>query len=133
MDCPRDLVEMQEVVGGNDVTFLRCDTCGGVWVDGADLTRLLLHHSLPGLESMGGKANLDELAERCPKDQVDLIVIEGGDKGDPLAYALCEACGGIWLDLQVAEGADANEITADIVDFFHDFRPAVGSARLGRP
>jgi Zn-finger nucleic acid-binding protein len=132
MDCPRDLVEMKEIVGKNDVTFQLCDTCGGVWIDGADLTRLLLHHSLPGLDSMGGRANVDELTDRCPKDQVDLIVIEGGDKGDPLAYDLCEACGGIWLDLQAAEGADADEITADIVDFFHDFRPAIGSARLGR-
>ncbi len=132
MDCPRDLVEMREIVGTGETTLCLCDTCGGVWVDGAELTRLLLRRNLPGLESMGGKANLDELADRCPKDQVDLIVIEGGDKADPHAYALCEACGGLWLDLQVAEDADAAEVEDDVIDFFHDFN-AGAAARRGRP
>ncbi len=133
MDCPRDLVEMKDVVGRDETTLSTCESCGGVWLDSADLNRLLLHNNLPGLESMGGKANLDELAERCPKDQVDLIVIEGGEKSDSLAYAYCEACGGIWLDLQVAEGADAETIEAGIVEFFKRFRRGGGATRSVRP
>src|SRR3954467_14034402 len=110
MDCPRDAIEMKEIVGKDETTISNCQTCGGVWIDSADLNRLLLHNNLPGLESMGGKANLDELGERCPKDQVDLVVIEGGEKGQHQRYAYCEACGGIWLDIEVPEESDADAI-----------------------
>jgi len=133
MDCPRDLVEMKDVTGTDDTTLSYCETCGGVWIDGADLNRLLLHNNLPGLESMGGKANLDELAERCQKDQVDLVVIEGGEKSHPLTYAFCEACGGIWLDIEVPEEADADAVESEIVDFFKSFRRSTGPARSARP
>jgi Zn-finger nucleic acid-binding protein len=124
---------MKDVVGKDDTTLANCETCGSVWIDGAELNRLLLHNNLPGLESMGGKANLDELGERCPKDQVDLVIIEGGEKSNPLAYSYCEACGGIWLDIEVAEDADAEQIERDIVAFFKDFRRATGPARSVRP
>lgn len=133
MDCPRDLVEIKEIVGADDTTLSFCETCGGVWIDGADLNRLLLHNNLPGLESMGGKANLDELWDRCPKDQVDLVVIEGGEKGHSQQYAFCEACGGIWLDIEVPEGSDAEAIEAEIVDFFKGFRRPAGAAHSARP
>ena len=130
MDCPRDSVEMKEVVGPDDAAISCCDTCGGVWMDSADLNRLLLHNNLPGLESMGGKANMDELADRCPKDQVDLVVIEGGDKGHQQRYAYCEACGGIWLDIEVPEDSAADGIESDIVEFFKKFRRTNGQARV---
>jgi Zn-finger nucleic acid-binding protein len=133
MDCPRDPNEMKELVGKDDATVSFCETCGGVWMDSADLNRLLLHNNLPGLESMGGKPNPDELAERCPKDQVDLMVIEGGEKGHQLRYAYCEACGGIWLDLEVPEDADADGIEQEIVEFFKNFRRSPGAARTARP
>ncbi len=133
MDCPRDLVEMKDYVGADETTLSGCETCGSVWIDSADLNRLLLHNNLPGLESMGGKANLDELSERCPKDQVDLVVIEGGDKGHNQRYAYCEACGGIWLDIEVPEDADAEGIEAEVVAFFKKFRRVIGPARTARP
>ncbi len=127
MDCPRDLTEMRDVVGHDESTLSVCDSCGGVWMDGADLNRLLLHNDLPGLESMGGKANLDELSDRCPKDQVDLIIIEGGEKSDPKVYACCEACGGIWLPLEAPEEADAELVEELVVGFFREFRrPGAG-------
>jgi Zn-finger nucleic acid-binding protein len=132
MECPRDLVEMKEITANDDTTLAVCETCGSVWIDGADLNRLLLHNNLSGLESMGGKANMDELTERCPKDQVDLIIIEGGEKGHPKHYAYCEACGGIWLDeLQVPEDADAEAVEAEIVELFRQFRRS--AARTARP
>jgi Zn-finger nucleic acid-binding protein len=120
-------------VGKDDASLSNCETCGGVWIDGADLNRLLLHNNLPGLESMGGKANLDELAERCPKDAVDLVVIEGGEKGHHERYAYCEACGGIWLDIEAPEGADADALEEEIVEFFKLFRGNAGPARVARP
>jgi Zn-finger nucleic acid-binding protein len=126
------MVEMKDVVGKDDTTLSNCETCGSVWIDGAELNRLLLHNNLPGLESMGGKANLDELGERCPKDQVDLVIIEGGEKSKPLAYSFCEACGGIWLDIEVPEGADAEQIEEEIVTFFKDFRRAAVPSRSVR-
>lgn len=131
MDCPRDMVEMKDIVGRDDTTLSTCDSCGGVWVDSAELNRMLLHNNLSTLESMAGKANVDELAERCPKDQVDLLVIEGGDKSEPLSYAICEACGGIWLDLQAPEGANAEALEALVVGFFKKFKR--GQARSVRP
>ena len=124
---------MKEIVGKDETTLQVCDTCGGVWLDSADLNRLLLHNNLPGLESMGGKANLDELADRCPKDSVDLIIIEGGDKGHLESYAYCEACSSIWLELDAPEGSDAEAVEKQIVDFFKLFRRPAVSTRSARP
>lgn len=133
MECPRDLVDMRELVGPDETMLSVCDTCGGVWIDSAELNRLLLHNDLQGLESMGGKVNLDDLSERCPKDQVDLVVIEGGEKSDPLRYAYCEVCGGIWLDIEVEEDAEIQAIEREIISFFQRFRTSPGSMRSARP
>lgn len=133
MSCPRDLAEMKELHGGGDAVYWLSEE-GGVWLDGVDLNRLLLHAGLPGLESMGGKPNLDELADRCPKDDVDLIVIEGGEKGHPESYAYCEVCGGIWLELDLPADAEPPRIEAAIVEFFQHFRSRpTGVSRSVRP
>lgn len=130
MSCPRDLGEMKELQGRDESVVYLSDE-GGVWQDGVDVNRLLLHGGLPGLESMGGKPNLDALGDRCPKDDVDLIVVEGGDKGEPLEYSYCEVCGGLWLELGLDPDAEIAEIEEATVDFFRDFRstPGVRSAR----
>lgn len=130
MECPRDAVDMKELVCRDDTQLQLCETCGGVWIDGGDLNRVLLHNNLPGLDSMGGKADLDQLTDRCPKDQVDLILIEGGDKSDPHSYLYCEACAGFWLELDVDADADGEAVEAEIVAFFKGFRPP--GARVGR-
>jgi len=131
MECPRDMVEMKEITGRDDSALQLCETCGGVWIEGADLKGLLLHHNLPGLESMGGRANPDELADRCPRDQVDFLVIDSPDKGR-LGYSFCEACGAIWLDLEMPEDADVGEVETAIVERFRQFR-ATASPRPARP
>ena len=132
MDCPRDSVELKELVCRDDTLLMLCETCGGVWLDGSDLNRLLLHNNLPGLESMSGKVDMDALTDRCPKCQVDLIVIEGGDKSHPQSYACCESCGGLWFELDVAPDADSAEVEAAIVDFFKDFRRGNVASRTAR-
>lgn len=131
MTFPRELADMKELHGDGDTVYWLSDE-GGVWLDAADLNRLLLQNGLVGLDSMGGKPNLDELTERCPTDDVDMILIEGGEKGDPLSYSYCEVCGGIWLDLNLDPESSVEEIPPAIVEFFQRFhRPAL--ARSIRP
>ncbi len=124
MDCPRCSVEVTEIVD-EDRNLHRCGTCGGLWVDVAELNRLLLHANLPALSALGGYVNPDEIAGMCPACNVDLVAVEGGDKRS-LHYDTCESCGGIWV-----EGPDADEIpetlghaaaVKEIVEFYRKFR-----------
>jgi Zn-finger nucleic acid-binding protein len=123
MDCPRDNVEMAELTDGEDRVFCRCDECGGLWLDVADLNRILLHAGLPTLEAMGGRANPDEEAGECPTDMVDLLAVQSLHKRNPLTYETCESCGGIWLESGdfPTEGETAAQLTEGIVDFFREF------------
>ncbi len=125
MDCPRCTVEMTEIPG-DDGSMHRCSDCGGLWVDVADLNRILLHANLPALSGIGGFVNPDEMAGQCPACHVDLVVVEGGEKR-ALHYDTCESCGGIWLegpddDVEVPETMDWKGATADIVGFYKAFR-----------
>lgn len=124
MDCPRCTVEMAEVPG-DDSTMHRCGDCGGLWVDVADLNRFLLHANLPALSGIGGQVNPDEMAGQCPACNVDLVVVEGGEKR-ALHYDTCESCGGIWLegpddDEEVPESMDWKTAQASIVGFYKRF------------
>ena len=123
MDCPRDNVEMVELTEGGERLLFRCGECGGLWLDVADLNRILLHAGLPTLEAMGGRANPDEDAGECPVDNVALLAIESQHKRNPLRYETCESCGGIWLESADfdTEGETAKELTKGIVDFFRQF------------
>ena len=124
MDCPRCSVEMTEIAH-EDSTLQRCGQCGGLWIDSADLNRVLLHANLPALSAVGGFLDPDEIAGMCPACNVDLVAVEGGEKRS-LHYDTCESCGGIWL-----EGPDTDEIPEtidraaaekEIVAFYRRFR-----------
>jgi Zn-finger nucleic acid-binding protein len=124
MDCPRCTVEMAEIPG-DDSTLHRCGDCGGLWVDVADLNRFLLHANLPALSGIAGHVNPDEIAGQCPACNVDLVVVEGGEKR-ALHYDTCESCGGIWLegpddDVEVPESVDWKAARAEIVGFYKRF------------
>ena len=124
MDCPRDTVEMVELTEGGDRVLFRCGECGGLWLDVADLNRILLHAGLPTLEGMGGRANPDSDTGECPVDKnVALLAIESQHKRNPLVYETCESCGGIWIESADfdAEGESAKEMIAGIVEFFREF------------
>src|SRR5437763_337864 len=97
MDCPRDNTEMSELTDGEERVLFRCAECGGLWLDVADLNRILLHAGLPTLEAMGGRANPESDAGECPVDNVALLAVESAHKRNPLVYETCESCGGIWL------------------------------------
>jgi Zn-finger nucleic acid-binding protein len=123
MDCPRDNTEMSELTDGEERVLFRCAECGGLWLEAADLNRILLHAGLPTLEAMGGRANPDEDAGECPVDTVALLAVESQHKRNPLIYETCESCGGIWLESAdfAEEGDSAEELTKGIVDFYRDF------------
>ncbi|MFL5391185.1 MAG: zf-TFIIB domain-containing protein, partial [Myxococcales bacterium] len=80
MDCPRDNVEMTELTEGEERILFHCGECGGLWLDAADLNRILLHAGLQTLEGMGGRANPDTDAGLCPVDEVGLLAIESHHK-----------------------------------------------------
>jgi Zn-finger nucleic acid-binding protein len=124
MDCPRCSVEMTEIAS-DDNTLQRCSSCGGMWIDVADLNRVLLHANLPVLSAVGGFVNPDEIAGMCPTCNVDLVAVEGGEKRS-LHYDTCESCGGIWLEGpdedEIAETIDAKQAEKEIVGFYRAFR-----------
>ena len=126
MECPRDSVDMAELADGEDRVFLRCAECGGLWLDVADLNRMLLHAGLQTLESMGGRADPEEEAGECPVDSVDLLAVVSLHKRNPLLYETCESCGGIWLESAdfAGEGDSPKELTEGIVDFFREYSSA---------
>ncbi len=122
MDCPRCSVEMQEITR-EDGTVQRCAECGGLWIDVSDLNKILLHANLPALSAIGGFVNADEIAGMCPACNVDLVVVEGGEKR-ALSYDTCESCGGIWVDSDEDEPAESMSWTGaegQIVGFFKRF------------
>lgn len=128
MDCPRDSTEMAELSDGEERVLFRCAECGGLWVEVADLNRILLHAGLPTLEAMGGRANPEEDAGECPVDNVGLLAVESAHKRNPLVYETCESCGGIWLESAdfADEGESAEELIKGIVDFYRDFAVKLG-------
>lgn len=96
MDCPRCSVEMSEITR-DDGTLQRCADCGGLWLDVTDLNKVLLHANLPALSALGGFVNADEITGMCPACNVDMVVVEGGERRS-VTYDTCESCGGIWVD-----------------------------------
>jgi Zn-finger nucleic acid-binding protein len=99
-------------------TLHRCEECGSIWTDVSDLNRLLLQNNLPGLDSLGGKANIDSLSGQCADCLVDLVEV----RSNSLAYASCESCGGILVVDDFSDCADADEALKHLVGFFTAFQ-----------
>ena len=106
----------------------KCGDCGGLWMDLADLNRDLLHHNLPGLESLGGRVDSEALTGQCSDCQVDLVRVAGGGRQHPLHYDTCESCGGIFLESEFKDAPDAPQALKEVVDFFKLFRDAKKSS-----
>jgi Zn-finger nucleic acid-binding protein len=120
MNCPACAVEMADLEGDGS-TVRKCGQCGGLWIDVSDLNRVLLHHNLPGLESLGGKMDPEALTGQCPECLVDLVRINGGDRNHPLSYDTCESCGGTFLESEFQDATDIKVAYDEIVDFFNRF------------
>lgn len=106
-----------------DMTLRKCGDCGSIWLDLADLNRILLHNNLPGLEALGGKVDPEALTGQCPECQVDLVRVAGGDRHHPHQYDTCESCGGIFLESEFKDATDAKIAEREIVEFFKGFGP----------
>lgn len=120
MDCPGCNVEMTELEE-DGTTLRKCGECGGLWIDVADLNRILLHNNLPGLETLGGRPDPEALTGQCPDCLVDLVRVGGGDRQNPVFYDTCESCGGIFLESEFKDTDDPKAILQDIVSFFQRF------------
>lgn len=120
MDCPSCNNEMADLAG-DETAVRKCGECGGLWIDVADLNRVLLHNNLPGLESLGGKVDADALTGQCRDCQVDLVRITGGDRHHPLIYDTCESCGGTFLESEFKDAPDATVALKEVVEFFKGF------------
>ncbi len=120
MNCPSCDVEMVDLESP-DETLRKCGECGGLWVDVSDLNRMLLHAGLPGLETLGGRVNPDEMCGQCPECLVDLVRVEGGDRKHPVEYDTCESCGGVLLESEFKDATDAVSAKKEIVAFFKRF------------
>ncbi len=121
MDCPR--CEAELAVLEND-RFACCPDCGGVWIDVAELNRILLRHNRPVLESMNGRTNLDEATGICPECDVDMLAVEGGPRWS-LQYETCEVCGGLFVEPleepEEAPGPDPKAAVEMLLAFFQEF------------
>jgi len=121
MNCPSCGVEMG-TLASEEETLHCCKTCGSLWTDVSDLNRLLLQNNMPGLDSFGGKINLDALPGLCPDCLVDLVEVRSNNPQRSLAYASCESCGGIFVMDDFSDCADADEASQHLVDFFTAFQ-----------
>jgi Zn-finger nucleic acid-binding protein len=122
MDCPRCSVELNEMKQ-DESTIHRCAECAGLWIDVTDLNKALLHANLPALSALSGFVNPDEITGMCPACNVDMVVVEGGEKRS-YSYDTCESCGGIWVDGDEDEPPDSIEwrvAQGQLVAFFKLF------------
>ena len=130
MECPSCGVDMVDIEGA-DQALRKCGECGGLWIDVSDLNRMLLHHNLPGLKSLGGKVDPDSLSGQCPECQVDLVRVQGGDKSAPVFYDTCESCGGIFLESDFKDASDFGAAEKEIISFFATFSKRGKKAAAG--
>ncbi|MCL2178486.1 MAG: zf-TFIIB domain-containing protein [Cystobacterineae bacterium] len=121
MNCPSCGVEMG-TLKSDEQNLSHCVECGSIWMDISDLNRLLLQNNLPGLDSLGGKMNLDMLSGQCPECLVDLVEVCSGNPQLALAYASCESCGGILVMDDFSACTNADEASKHLVKFFTAFQ-----------
>ena len=118
---------MPDLEVGQEEPLRVCSECGGVTAELADLTPILLHNNLPGIEALGGRVVPDGDVGECPTCQVDLTLFEGGDRLAPQYYEVCEECGRIFIAGDSLDEGLAPE--PKVVTFFRKF--AVKKARPG--
>lgn len=120
MDCPGCAVELVTLTR-EDETVRKCEQCGRLQIDVADLNRLLLHRNLPGLESLGGKVDVDALAGQCSECLVDLVSVLSKEKHHPVHYETCESCGSVFAECEAADVADLEAAHHQLVEYFERF------------
>ncbi len=77
----------------------RCTSCHGVWLDKAELERIIGQASEAPTEMPGEvfqRAPLDRLVGSCPTDRVGLHAYQVPDQ--PAHIEVCPLCSGVWFD-----------------------------------
>ena len=77
----------------------RCTSCHGVWLDQAELERIIGQASEAPTEMPGEifqRAPLDRLVGSCPTDRVGLHAYQVPNQ--PAHIELCPVCSGVWFD-----------------------------------
>lgn len=106
---------------GEVMALQKCGDCGGLWIDVADLNRVLVHNNLPGIENLGGRVDTQALTGQCPECQVGLVRVDGGERSHRLHYDSCESCGGTFLESEFKDAVNGTMALEEIVDFFRAF------------
>jgi Zn-finger nucleic acid-binding protein len=128
MQCPQCDVELTDLANEDDHVFA-CPDCAGLWVDGSQLNALLLHHSLPGLDSVGGRADPDATTGTCRECGVSLTRVEQTGRSDALMFETCEDCGFVSVIEEGPVAADLAAARTSLISFFKRFSVRNGAAR----
>ncbi len=128
MECPQCDVELADLAN-DDVHVFSCSECEVLWTDGAQLNALLLHHSLPGLDSLGGRADPDAETGTCRACGVSLTRIEQTGRGQALMFETCEDCGFVAVSDEGAAATDLEAAQGALVSFFRRFVARSAGAR----
>ena|SRR5438046_267406 len=120
MNCPGCSAEMTDLSSEGE-QVRACPECGGLWSELAELNRLLLHHNLPGVDSLGGRIDREASSPTCPECQIDMICVQSRDRKSGLQYDTCESCGGAFVDDGFEPSATLPKAHGLIVGFFSRF------------
>jgi hypothetical protein len=120
MQCPQCDVELTDLANDEAHVFA-CPDCAALWTDGSQLNAMLLHHSLPGLDSLGGRADPDAETGTCRGCGVNLMRIEQPIRGEALMFETCEDCGFVSVPDDGAAPADFDAAQATLLSFFKRF------------
>jgi predicted RNA-binding Zn-ribbon protein involved in translation (DUF1610 family) len=121
-------VELTDLAAEDEHVFA-CPDCAGLWVDGSQLNALLLHNTLPGLDSMGGRADPDADTGTCHTCGVSLVHIDAPARRDSLSYECCEDCGFVAVPDGDSVPADIAAASASLVSFFRRFSAKPAAAK----
>jgi predicted RNA-binding Zn-ribbon protein involved in translation (DUF1610 family) len=113
-------VELNDLAEDDEHVFT-CADCACLWVDGSQLNALLLHGSLPGLDSLGGRVDPDADVGTCRSCGVGLTRIEQASRQNAEIYEVCEDCGFVFVPWEPPVAADLAAARKDLLGFFKRF------------
>ena len=124
MQCPQCDVELTDLANDDEHVFA-CPDCASLWTDGSQLNALLLRHTLPGLESIGGRPDPDAETGTCRACGVSLLRVERAD----LMFETCEDCGYVSVNDEGEPAPSFQAAQASLVAFFKRFTAKSAGAR----
>ena len=140
LECPACHHELQtlELDNGKLTVDVCAGHCGGIWFDNRELQRVDEQSEAIGEQLLNiprdPALKVDMTSKRrCPVCQNIKMMRHFFSVKRSIEVDECAGCGGIWLDIEAPEDADADVLEQEIVDFFKLFRRATGPARAARP